>query len=65
MIMIKNFLAKYGKHFWIISLAVTSYTAYDLFFDEGDLFSTVMLAACTYFFFSEAQDDYQKKMAHL
>ena len=49
--MIKKFLAKYGRHFWISSLVVTSYAAYDLFFDEGDLFSVVMLAACTYYFF--------------
>ena len=61
MMMIKNFLAKYGRHFWIISLAVTAYTAYDLFFDEGDLFSTVMLAACTYYFFLRGTGRLSKK----
>lgn len=61
MSMIKNFLAKYGRHFWIISLVVTSYTAYDLFFDEGNLFSTVMLAACTYYFFLRGTGSLSKK----
>ena len=49
--MIKKFFAKYGKHFWIISLVLTIYAAYDLFFDEGNLFSLVIFAACTYYFF--------------
>ena len=49
--MIKKFLAKYGRHFWIISLALTIHAAYDLFFDEGNLFSVVIFAACTYYFF--------------
>ena len=49
--MIKNFLAKYGRHFWIISLFVTIYAAYDFFYDEGDLFSVLMLSGFTYYFF--------------
>mgnify|MGYP000226705826 CR=1 FL=1 len=32
--MIRNFLAKYGRHFWIISLFVTIFATYDFFYDE-------------------------------
>ena len=49
--MIKSFLAKYGRHFWIISLSVTIYAIYDLFYDEGDLLSVLMLSGFTYYFF--------------
>ena len=49
--MIKNFLAKHGRHFWIISLSVTIYAIYDLFYDEGDPFSVLMLSGFTYYFF--------------
>ena len=33
--MIKNFLAKYGRHFWIISLFVTIIATHDFLYDEG------------------------------
>ena len=59
--MIKEFLAKYGRHFWIISLALTIHAAYDLFFDEGNLFSVVIFAACTYYFFLRGTGRLSKK----
>lgn len=34
--MIRKLLAKYGRHFWVISLSVTIYAIYDFVFDEGD-----------------------------
>jgi hypothetical protein len=34
----KNFLAKYGKHFWIVSLFVSIPSLHDFFFKDGDLF---------------------------
>ena len=49
--MIKKLLAKYGRHFWVISLSVTMYAIYDFIFDEGDFFSIVMLSALTLLFF--------------
>lgn len=49
--MIRNFLAKYGRHFWIISLFVTIFATYDFFYDEGDFFSVLMLGGFTYYFF--------------
>lgn len=49
--MIKNFLAKYGRHFWIISLSVMIFATYDFYYDEGNLFSILMFAGLTYYFF--------------
>ena len=49
--MIKNFLAKYGRHFWIISLFVTIIATHDFLYDEGDFFSVLMLGGLTYYFF--------------
>ena len=52
-IMIKKLLAKYGRHFWIVSLSVTVYASYDFAYNEGDFFSILMLAVLTYVFFIE------------
>ena len=46
----KNFLAKYGKHFWIVSLFVTIPSLYDFFLKDGDLFIALMLSGCSYYF---------------
>ena len=59
--MIKKFLAKYGRHFWINSLALTINAAYDLSFDEGNLFSLGLFAACTYYFFLRGTGRLSKK----
>ena len=49
----KNLLAKYGRHFWLVSLSATLYASYDFAYNEGDFFSILMLAALTYLFFIE------------
>ena len=49
----KNLLAKYGKHFWLVSLSATVYASYDFGYNEGDFFSILMLAVLTYLFFIE------------
>ena len=49
----KNLLAKYGKHFWLVSLSATVYASYDFAYNEGDFFSIFMLAVLTYLFFIE------------
>ncbi len=49
----KNLLAKYGKHFWLVSLSDTVYASYDFAYNEGDFFSILMLAVLTYLFFIE------------
>jgi|TARA_B100000767_G_C19525599_1_gene434371 hypothetical protein len=51
--MIKKLLAKYGRHFWIVSLSVTIYATYDFVFNEGDFGSILMLSVLTYVFFIE------------
>ena len=51
----KKLLAKYGRHFWIISLFVTFYTIYDFFYDEGDFFSVVMFSVLTLLFYLQGQ----------
>ena len=51
--MIKKLLAKYGRHFWIVSLSVTIYATYDFAFNEGDFGSILMLSVLTYVFFIE------------
>jgi len=47
----KNFLAKYGKHFWIVSLFVTIPSLYSFFFKDGDWFTALLLSGCSYYFF--------------
>ena len=49
----KNLLAKYGRHFWLVSLSATVFASYDFAYNEGDFFSILMLAVLTYFFFRE------------
>ena len=51
--MIKRLLAKYGRHFWIVSLSVTIYATYDFALNEGDFGSILMLSVLTYVFFIE------------
>ena len=46
--MIKKLLAKYGRHFWIVSLSVTIYATYDFALNEGDFGSILMLSVLTY-----------------
>ena len=48
----KKLLAKYGRHFWLVSFA-TVYASYDFAYNEGDFFSILMLAVLTYVFFIE------------
>ena len=40
----KNLLAKYGRHFWLVSLSATVYASYDFAYNKGDFFSILMLA---------------------
>ena len=49
----KKLLAKYGRHFWLVSLSATVYASYDFVYNEGDFFSILMLAVLTYLFFIE------------
>ena len=49
--MIKNFLSKYGRHFWILSLLVTLLSLYQFIKLNGDLFIVLMLGALTYYFY--------------
>ena len=53
--MIKKLLAKYGRHFWLVSLAVTIFTAYDFFYNEGSFFDILMLSALTLLFYWQGQ----------
>ena len=47
----KGLLAKYGRHFWVLALAVSLFAWYDLLFDRGSLFDALMLSGLTYYFF--------------
>ena len=48
----KQFLSKYGKHFWLFPLVVSLYSWYDLFFQQGgDLFLTLVFSGFTYYFY--------------
>ena len=51
----KKLLAKYGRHFWLVSLAVTIFTAYDFFYNEGSFFDILMLFALTLLFYWQGQ----------
>ena len=51
--MIKKLLAKYGRHFWLVSFSATIYASYDFAYNAGDFFSILMLALLTYVFFIE------------
>ena len=47
----KKLLAKYGRHFWLVSLSVTFYTIYDYLFNNAGWGDIVMLSFITYLFF--------------
>ena len=47
----KGLLAKYGRHFWVVALAVSLFAWYDLLFDRGSLFDALMFSGLTYYFF--------------
>jgi hypothetical protein len=51
----KKLLAKYGRHFWIISLAITIFATYDFFYNEGSFFDILMLSALTLLFYWQGQ----------
>ena len=57
----KNLLAKYGRHFWLVSLSATVYASYDFAYKEGDFFSILMLAVLTYLFFIERNGKLEKE----
>ena len=57
----KKLIAKYGRHFWIISLALTIYAAYDFFYDEGNFFDILMLSALTLLFYWQGQEKLEEK----
>ena len=51
----KKLLAKYGRHFWIVSLSVTVYASYDFAYNEGSFFDILMLSALTLLFYWQGQ----------
>ena len=51
----KKLLAKYGRYFWLVSLAVTIFAAYDFFYNEGSFFDILMLSALTLLFYWQGQ----------
>ena len=51
----KKLLAKYGKHFWLVSLALTIFAAYDFAYNERSFFDILMLSALTLLFYWEGQ----------
>ncbi len=57
----RNLLAKYGRHFWLVSLSATVYASYDFAYNEGDFFSILMLALLTYLFFIERNGKLEKE----
>tara|TARA_B100001027_G_scaffold155143_1_gene109105 strand:- start:296 stop:493 length:198 start_codon:yes stop_codon:yes gene_type:complete len=48
---IKNFLAKYGRHFWILSLLLTLLSLYQFIKLNEDLFLVLMFGVLTYYFY--------------
>ena len=50
-LVMKGLLSKYGKHFWLVSLAVTVFTWINLIFRDGELFLPIMFSFLTYYFF--------------
>ena len=57
----KNFLAKYGKHFWIATLFVTIPSLYSFFFKNGDWFTALLLSGWSYYFFLKGTGRLQDK----
>ena len=51
----KKLLAKYGRHFWIVSLSVTFYASYDFAYNEGSFFDILMLSVFTLVFYWQGQ----------
>ena len=51
----KRLLAKYGRHFWLVSLAVTVFASYDFAYNEGSFFDILMLSALTLLFYWQGQ----------
>ena len=51
----KNLLAKYGRHFWLVSLSATVYASYDFAYNEGSFFDILMLSALTLLFYWQGQ----------
>lgn len=51
----KKLLAKYGRHFWLVSLAVTIFAAYDFAYNKGSFFDILMLSALTLLFYWQGQ----------
>tara|TARA_B100000214_G_scaffold335669_1_gene279099 strand:- start:1194 stop:1391 length:198 start_codon:yes stop_codon:yes gene_type:complete len=49
--LIKRFLDKYGRHFWVICLIVTVLSLYQFIKLDGDLFFVLMFGALTYYFY--------------
>ena len=49
--MIKRFLEKYGRHFWVICLIVTVVSLYQFIKLDGDFFFVLMFGALTYYFY--------------
>ncbi len=49
--MIKKFLKKYGRHFWIISLIFTLLSLYQFIELNGNLFIVLMFGVLTYYFY--------------
>ncbi len=49
--MIKNFLTKYGRHFWTISLLLTILSLYQFIKLNGDLYLVLMFGTLTCYFY--------------
>ncbi len=56
----KNLLAKYGKHFWLVSFSATIYASYDFAYNEGSFFDILMLSALTLLFYWQGQGKLDK-----
>ena len=56
----KKLLAKYGRHFWLVSLAVTIFAAYDFFYNEGSFFDILIISAAMLFFYWKSQEPEDK-----
>ena len=55
--MIKKFLKKYGRHFWIISLLFTLLSLYQFIILNGDLFIVLMFVVLTYYFYLKGKGE--------
>ena len=49
----KNFLSKYGRHFWILPAIMSLLCWYDVFTNDegGDLFLSAFFTGLTYWFY--------------